>query len=74
MKYIIADMTRARSAGFDPLLHLAAGGRMVINARELEINPRLTGTLAQRAEALGGTVYQNAAAAKMAVNELNKKR
>ena len=69
MLYVIADTAKSQAAGFNPLTHRTEGKPIVLNGyrearqwivlneKEVRFSAKLTGTLEERAEALGGKVY-----------------
>lgn len=57
MKYVICNKDKALAAGFHELGHKMKGTMMLLNEREVIISPRLSGTLEERASALGGRTY-----------------
>lgn len=70
MKYIIADLKKAKDWGFMELGHLIKGNKICLNEKEVVNNPAMSGTLAERAETLGGSVL-TAAETKQIMNNSN---
>lgn len=59
MRYLVIPTTAAKAYGFDESLHLTRGDMMCVNEKEVMMNPRLAGTLADRASALGSPLYSS---------------
>lgn len=57
MKYIICKANKAADIGIKPLGHRLRQDRILLNEKELTTSPALTGSLEERAAALGGEVY-----------------
>lgn len=58
MQYVRADKQKALAAGFSAATHNVRDGMMTLTAKEVMCSPRLTGTLAQRLAAIGGTTFE----------------
>lgn len=56
MEYILADRKKAGEWGYSELGHVVRGNLICLNEKEVMNNEAMTGTLADRAEKLGGRV------------------
>lgn len=70
MQYIIADLKKAIDWGFLELSHLIKGNKICLNEKEVINNQAMSGTLAERAEILGGSVL-TATETKQIINTTN---
>ncbi len=57
MKYAICNKEKALAVGIRELGHRTKDTEILLNEREIIINPNLTGTLEERVAALDGTAY-----------------
>lgn len=70
MKYIVADIKKAKDWGFQELGHIVNGKSICLNEKEVMNNPAMQGTLEERADDLGGVV-SSASEAKQIMNNSN---
>lgn len=56
MKYVIANLHKAKSLGYKEAGHLVRKTIICLNEKEVMNHPSLTGTLDERADKLGGSV------------------
>lgn len=70
MEYIIANREKAKDWGFSEIGHTVSGDLICLNEKEVINNPSLNGSLAERAELLGGRI-SSITEAKMIMNNSN---
>lgn len=70
MEYIIANREKAKDWGFSEIGHTVSGNLICLNEKEVINNPSLNGSLAERAELLGGCI-SSITEAKMIMNNSN---
>lgn len=56
MQYILANLKKAKDWGFSEIGHAVKESIICLNEKEVMNNPVMSGTLAERAEVLGGYV------------------
>ncbi len=70
MEYIVADREKAKDWGFSETGHAVRGNLICLNEKEVINNPVMRGSLAERAELLGGCI-SSITEAKMIMNKFN---
>ena len=66
MRYIVISMDNAVKYGVCTYRHQRKGGKVIVNEKELLMNPVLTGSVEERVEQTGGTLMSDAEAIQLA--------
>lgn len=59
MRYVFCEIGKATQAGFNADVHRTKGGRILLNEKEVIRCANLSGTLDERASALGGQSFSD---------------
>lgn len=70
MRYVIANIGKAKDWGFLELGHAVKGDKMCLNEKEVSNNIAMNGTLEERAETLGGWVATQGEAKLFMMNKI----